>query len=297
MTKLSGWLLYRKADAERNRHYIPFYEEGFKKRGRAIKLMFLEDFSFLEQEGKTLLCYHGEPARLPDFVVMRADAPDFSFRLEALGIPVFNSAAFSLMANDKARTLQIAAAAGIPTMKTVVATHETAESLAKEMGFPLVMKPRDGHGGQDVLWLATKEELKQILPAYHHESFLLQEPASELGKDLRVYVIGGKIVAAMLRSRKDDFRSNYCLGGEASLYPLEGQELALVKRVVSLFSADYAGFDFMFHRGTMVLNEIEDVVGARMLYNLTEIDVVDLYIEHIVAKIEKASSIPFSVLP
>ncbi len=288
MKNVSGWLIYRKEDALRNQHYIPFYEQAFKKRGGEISLRFLEDFSFETKEDGVTLCYDGVPALLPDFAVMRGDVPTFSFRLESLGIRVFNSGAFSLVANDKARTFQVARSAGIPVLKTILTNHEMAETEARKMGFPLVMKPRDGHGGQDVLWIASEAEMKDILPTYDHETFLLQEPASELGKDLRVYVVGGKIIAAMLRSRKDDFRSNYCLGGEASLYDLKGEELALAERVISLFSADYAGFDFMFHRGEMVLNEIEDVVGARMLYHLTDIDVVDLYAEHIITTIGKA---------
>ena len=67
MKKLTGWLIYREKDAERNQHYIPFYEQAAKKRGATISLRFLESFSFCD--GK--LFYENEPANLPDFLRVR----------------------------------------------------------------------------------------------------------------------------------------------------------------------------------------------------------------------------------
>ena len=285
MKEWTGWLIYRKKDAERNQHYIPFYEQAAKKRGATISLRFLESLSFCD--GK--LFYENEPANLPDFVVMRADVPDLSSALEKQGCPVFNCADFSRVANDKWLTFCRAKEAGIPVPETELATGENAGAIAEKLGYPLVIKPRDGHGGQDVFWVDSEKALQEILKAYAHNSFLLQEPVSDLGKDLRVYAVGGRIVAAMLRSREDDFRSNYCLGGNASCYVLAGEELALVEKVVKTFPSDFAGYDFIFHQGKMVLNEMEDVVGARMLYHLTELDVVDLYVEHILKAIAPAS--------
>ncbi len=285
MKEITGWLMYREKDAERNRHYIPFYEQAAKKRGAHISLRFFEKFSLIE--GK--LFYDGEPVTAPDFVVMRVDVPDFSFALEKLGYRVFNSGAFSRVANDKWLTFCEAKKAGIPVPETELATKETAADSAEKLGYPLVIKPRDGHGGQDVFWVDSKESVQEILKNYCHESFLLQKPVSELGKDLRVYALGGHILAVMLRSREDDFRSNYCLGGNAACYTLSEEEKGLVEKALRQFPSDYAGYDFMFHEGKMVLNEMEDVVGARMLYHLTEIDVVDLYVEHILKAIAPVS--------
>jgi len=206
--------------------------------------------------------------------------------LESLGFLVFNNAYLSQIANDKEKTLCLAKAHNIPVPETCFATKKTAIELARKLSFPLVIKPLDGHGGADVFMLQNEAELAALIPGYEHARFLLQRPVSELGKDLRVYVVGNRIIAGMLRSRADDFRSNYCLGGTASRYDFSAEELALVNRAISLFDVDYAGFDFMFDQGQMVLNEIEDVVGARMLYHETDIDIVALYLEHIMNKVQ-----------
>ncbi len=288
MKPLTGWLIYRKKDAERNQHYITFYEEACRKRGTTILLRYLEEFSYGTGENGLTLSYGGAPVIKPDFVVMRADVPLFSEHLEQMGFAVFNNAYLSLVANDKAKTLAVAAKAGIPTPQSRLGTKENSLLVAKELGYPLVIKPRDGHGGQEVLWVEHEAALIELLKTYPHTSFLLQKPVSDLGKDLRVYVVGGEIVAAMLRVQKKDFRSNYCLGGSAERYTLSPEEERLVNHVISLFEVSFAGFDFMFDNGRMILNEIEDVVGARMLYHLTEIDVVDLYVEHILGTIAQA---------
>ena len=283
---MEGWLIYRKKDAERNKHYIAFYEAACRKRGIQIVLRYFEDFSY----GTALdlyLSYRGkEITQKPDFIIMRADVPDFSEYLETMGYSVFNNARFSAIANDKFKTLQLATKLGIKVPITRLATLESAAEEAAFLGYPLVMKPRDGHGGAGVLWVENEESLQRLLKDYNHASFLLQKPVSALGRDLRIYVVGGEVVAAMLRSREDDFRSNYCLGGSASRYELTKAEMDIVHRLTETLDIGFAGIDLMFDEGRPVLNEMEDVVGARMLYHLTELDVVDMYIEHIVNRIQ-----------
>lgn len=116
----------------------------------------------------------------------------------------------------------------------------------------------------------------EIKPGY-----VYQKPASDLGRDLRVWLIGGKIICAVLRESETDFRSNYCLGGSARIYPLSERERALVYKISSLIKSDYIGIDFVFDGGRAVFNEIEDAVGARMVYDKTDIDILRLYCEYI----------------
>ena len=89
------------------------------------------------------------------------------------------------------------------------------------------------------------------------------------------------IITAILRESKDDFRSNYCLGGNAVPYELSEGERAHVNRIISLLDGDYYGIDFVFNNGKIVFNEIEDTVGARMVYDKTDIDILGLYCEYI----------------
>ena len=82
----------------------------------------------------------------------------------------------------------------------------------------------------------------------------------------------------------DDFRSNFCLGGEARIVPLESlkdDELAIIRAVCEKLPLHYAGVDIMHNDGHAVLNELEDPVGARMLYTYTDIDPAALHVEYL----------------
>lgn len=74
-----------------------------------------------------------------------------------------------------------------------------------------------------------------------------------------------------------------CLGGTAYEHQLTAAELDIVNKVIDAIYIDYAGIDIIYDNGYLVFNEIEDAVGARMLYKLTDIDPVKFYIQHILS--------------
>ncbi|MBE5935516.1 MAG: hypothetical protein E7262_06965 [Lachnospiraceae bacterium] len=111
-------------------------------------------------------------------------------------------------------------------------------------------------------------------------------------KDVRVYVLNNKIIGAVLRQGKNSFKSNYSLGGEVSLYNLSPSEVSIVNKIISIFNnytknyyiqgLFYVGIDFIIDdSGKFLFNEIEDVVGSRMLYQVSDIDIVDVYLKEI----------------
>ena len=138
---------------------------------------------------------------------------------------------------------------------------------------PAVKKPIDGHGGQGVVMINEKESFES--------GFVYQKPCATLGKDLRVWAIGNDIITSILRESDTDFRSNFCLGGRATPYKMNEEEKSLVKRILSLVESDYIGIDFLFDGGHLIFNEIEDTVGARMVYDKTDIDIIKLYCDYI----------------
>lgn len=196
-----------------------------------------------------------------DFVVNRSNDYRVAEYYEKQGIRVFNPSQLSKIANDKQLCYDYMESKGIEVMPTRYCT------------VPFVKKPRNSHGGNGVVMCNSASD--------YDSDFVCQMPASDLGKDVRVWVLGGEIICAILRSSDTDFRSNYCLGGRASIYDLSPDERALVNAVISLVDGDYYGVDFVFNNGKMVFNEIEDTVGARMVYDLTNIDILDMYIDYI----------------
>ena len=105
---------------------------------------------------------------------------------------------------------------------------------------------------------------------------------------MRVYVIGKRIVAAVMRSSGRDFRANYSRGGDVALVELCDAQKRIVNQIVDELDFGMAGIDFLFDRdGNMVLNEIEDVAGSRMLYECApHIDIVSQYVDYVMTCLE-----------
>lgn len=196
-----------------------------------------------------------------DFVINRTNDYKIAEFYESKGIRVFNPSSFSLLANNKQRCYDHMEDNGVEIMPT------------RYKGIPFVKKPVDGHGGHGVEMCYN--------PKDYDDEFVCQKPTDTLGKDLRVWVLGNEIIASILRESHNDFRSNYCLGGSATVYNLSLEEKNTVQNVISLVNGDYYGVDFVFNKGKIVFNELEDTVGARMIYDKTDIDIIKMYCDYI----------------
>lgn len=265
---MKAWLVYEREGAERNRGYIDLHE----KHGRELGI----DFSVIICDEEPL------PEENPDFAIIRAMRPDITKMIEARGIPAFNNSHVSEICNNKARTYEYLRKNSIPVIPWISAKSEDAPP---EADFPCVIKPCCGHGGRNVMIIKNESEYQAARAAIAPDEYVLQPIATKLGRDMRVYIIGSEIVAAVLRTSSSDFRSNFSLGGKVEAREPTREEAELVRRVCSLFDFSLCGIDIMYHNGHPVINEIEDVVGSRMLYATHDIDIVRLHLEYILKKL------------
>ncbi len=262
---------------------------------------------------------------LPSFVINRSRNTILAKWLEERGVRVFNPAIVTDLCNDKRKTYEFLRKHGISFMETAYDIKTVAD-----WEYPFVVKPACGHGGDLVNLVGSikelAEHLQKIKEQYReHPGYVLQRCASDIGTDLRVYILGGKIVASVMRSAFDDshlnshtdklrqcsflqnanpapksyftspipvyshidIRSNYSLGHPAALHTLTEEEETLVQRIIPLLPFDCIGIDFIYDKGHPVFNEIEDAVGARMLYANSDIDLVSLYMDYIMTQMIK----------
>ena len=127
----------------------------------------------------------------------------------------------------------------------------------------------------------TLEQVRELFSSLDGRKPMVQTMASEPGCDMRMYVLGGKVIASVMRSSDSDFRANHKLGGKVELCEPPQQAVDIVKRILPELMPDFVGIDFVFGEEGVYLNEIEDVVGTRMLYELTDLDPALLYLEYI----------------
>lgn len=255
-----AWLVYDGESARLNRPYIQMHHEIGAGYGIHFRLL------SPEQVRQRLHGPDQEDPKLPDFAIVRTICPELSEELEGFSVPVFNPAAVSRICNDKGKTIDfIKKNSEVPVIETTrYANRELSGTLMRR--YPgHVIKSVDGHGGREVFF--TSDPFPQIVRGIGTSDFIIQPFVRGKGRDVRVYVIGTEIIAAVERTSVDGFRSNFSLGGRVRLYPLGQEERHLVETVCRLFDFGMVGIDFIIDEtGSFILNEIEDVVGARMLY-------------------------------
>lgn len=282
MRGLNAWLIYDEGDAERNKEYIKFY---FKEcAAREIKLSLLLAGELLPgiSGGGLNLFYKGKALKKPDFAIMRYPCPFLSEHIESMGIPLFNCAEISRVANDKRKSYMLAKNLGLPVLDSFF-PHKGAEDVPANL--PAIVKPARGRGGRDVYLARDEGELSAALSRLRGEDVVVQRAAADLGRDLRVYAIGGQIIAAILRENKKSHKANLSHGASARRYTLSEEERCMASAVIKKLPKGYIGVDFIFEGGSPVFNEIEDVVGARALYELTDLNPAAMYLDWIVSEI------------
>jgi gamma-F420-2:alpha-L-glutamate ligase len=290
-----GWLIYHKEAAIYNDRYIQFYMEEGRKLDVEVRLILVEELEFGVKNHTWFLRYKNEEIPLPDFAICRAIYPLLSRQLEMIGIPVFNNSFVSEICNDKARTYQYLAKTGIRMVDTSFYKNEQLLKLLEEEKKVFVIKAVDGHGGSQVFLTGDEKngipatDLKrEILSGIGSSDFVKQPLVGSRHQDLRVYVIGTEIIAAVLRTAREGFKSNFSLGGEVRLYELSREEENIVRKIIREFDFGLVGIDFILgEQGELIFNEIEDVVGSRMLYQCSNINIVGRYLSYILDRLRK----------
>ena len=257
-----GWLVYSPDGYVLNRWFADRLVEQAAGMGVMLELKLLPESDSLPSEPP------------PDFAVMRTIRPDFSAVLEAQGVRVFNNAETARVANDKLETFRLARELDLPVLDTVGFTWPERPSLS----YPCVVKTPDGHGGREVFLVQGDDEMEEVVRQTGKRTFVAQPFCDEPGVDMRVYVLGGEVLAAVRRTSQSDFRSNFKLGGEVAAVTPSPEQCAMARRLFDRLGFDFAGVDFIRHGGRWVLNEIEDVVGTRMLYATTALDAARLLV-------------------
>lgn len=257
---MKGWLLYDKQGAARNEWFIRRLQTESEALGMRLSLRITDGNERFEGED------------LPSFAIVRFVAPQINARLQSMGVRVFNNAETARVACDKWETYAFCKQWQIPVLPT-----ERWERFGGT--YPCVIKSRDGHGGTEVFWINSEQEAQKAVSP--EKRYIAQEPNDVLGVDTRVYVLGGKVLAAVKRTSERDFKSNYSLGGNVSLTSVTEEQRGIVDRVYRALGCDFVGIDFLPHAGGVVLNEIEDAAGTRMLYRCSDIDAAGEFVRYI----------------
>lgn len=187
---------------------------------------------------------------------------------------------------DKFRSYQLLAKAGVGIPKTVFAreTADFEDVIEQAGGTPLIIKVARGTHGNGVVLAETKKAAQAVMQAFYVEgvNFLVQEFVKEsAGTDVRVFVVGNRVVASYKRqSLDDDFRSNLHQGGEGKSLKLTDEEKKTAIKAAKSMNLPICGVDMMrSDRGPLVL-EVNSSPGFG-IEKITNRDVATKIIEYV----------------
>ena len=281
------WLLYEDGDYAVNRQYAKMMQETGQKYGLDVRPVVLSELSLgMDAQGLPFCLHRGLPA-LPRAVLSRQRSSLISEHFERMGIPVFNDSFVCTVCNDKRATHQFLQ--GLPMPHTLFLAPGQAKA-SEGTHYPVILKPACSHGGDRVTLVENDQQWAEAAARILPEPTVQQQVVSDAGKDLRVYVLHGKILAGVMRTAQTGVVSNFKKGGHVALHELTQEERELAQSVIDRFEAAgsrlyMAGVDLLYDQGHPVIGEVEDVVGSRMLYQTSDIDIVDLYLKSIAAHV------------
>ncbi|HXD82880.1 MAG TPA: 30S ribosomal protein S6--L-glutamate ligase [Rudaea sp.] len=214
-------------------------------------------------------------------------------QFEMMGVYTPNSSDAILRARDKLRCLQMLAREKIGLPATVFGDYpdDTADLLAMLGEPPHVIKLNEGAQGNGVLLAERSSASQGMIEAFRglYANFLVQEFIREArGADIRCFVVGGKVIAAMRRqARAGEFRSNLHRGGSATAVKLSQAETDTALRAARTMGLNVAGVDLLrSRRGPLVL-EVNSSPGLEGIEAATGVDVGGEIIDYIARRLRQ----------
>ena len=218
----------------------------------------------------------------PDFVIFWDKDTVLAKRLENEGVRLFNSASAIEICDSKILTAQ-ALCGTVPTPRTIISpkTFEGVgynslkflENATRVLGLPMIIKEAYGSFGAQVYLANTLGEAEDIVRRLGHKDFIMQEFISESrGRDVRVNVVGGRVVSAMERYNESDFRSNISNGGKMKKIDLTKQMADVALKAVAKIGLDFAGVDVMFGKKGPVVCEVNSNPHFKSSLQCTGVD-------------------------
>lgn len=226
-----------------------------------------------------------EPLKASDFALFWDKDVRLARAMEAAGMRLYNTADGVAVCDDKAATHLALARHGLPMPRTVVAPmtylHMDAgpseafyRAAEEQLGYPLVLKECFGSLGGQVYLVQDGGQLRRLADTLAARPFILQEYVPPGGEDFRLYMVGGRLVAAMRRVNPVDFRANIGSGGHGQAYVPTQEETALAQEACRILGVPIAGVDILHTpEGKPLLCEVNSNAQLAGITACTGVDV------------------------
>jgi RimK family alpha-L-glutamate ligase len=231
-----------------------------------------------------LLFVRAIPGGSLEQIIFRMDA---LHSLENAGVRIINSPATIERTVDKYYTMTLMEDAGLPTPRTIVTEgFDEALNAFHELGGDIVVKPLFGSAGRGMVRISDIDTAYRVFRALELSRYVycLQEFVPHGCEDIRVFVVGGKVAAAMVRQGQT-WKTNVAQGAKAS--PLDPDDTLREMSIIATQSlgAVYAGVDILaIEGGGYTMIEVNGIPGWRKLQEVTGVDLAEHLVDYVLGK-------------
>ncbi len=276
--------------------------EAAEQRGHEFRILNTLRCTMNITSHRPSILYNGETLTGFDAVIPRIGASITHYGLavlrqfEMMGVWPLNESVAVGRSRDKLRSMQIFAKHGLGLPVTAFAhdPKQTDEVLKIVGGAPAVIKLLEGTQGIGVVLGETSNSAKSVIEAFRglNVNILVQEFIKEAGSsDIRIFVVGGKVVAAMMRTGAEgDFRSNLHRGGTAKMVKITPEERSTAIRAAKVMGLNVAGVDILRANHGPVIMEVNSSPGLEGIETATGKDVAGQIIDFIEAKAKSGNT-------
>lgn len=275
--------------AEGIKHQVERLKEEFSKRGVEVEIIKNTQVFAYIFEGKTKI-------DLPkfDFVLYLDKDRYVAGLLEKAGYKLYNSIDSIIKCDDKMLTHICLADHGIKMPTTISSTlcytdngnRDYLKLVEEKISLPMIVKEVYGSLGKQVYFAKNHEELLDIENKLIHVPHIFQEfISSSYGKDYRIIVIGGKVVAYMKRENPNSYLSNLAAGGTSSKTKLSDNYLKVAEKCASILGLDYCGVDILEGpNGEPIVSEVNSNAFYEGIEKTTGVNVAGCYVDYLLKK-------------
>ncbi|CAA6691797.1 MULTISPECIES: RimK family alpha-L-glutamate ligase [unclassified Lentimonas] len=272
--------------------------EAAKQRGHKVKVLDTTRLSLELAHGEPDLYYKGAPIDTPDAILPRIGTSLTRYgtavvrQFEQMDVYTPNTSAGISNSRDKLRSLQILSRhdVGIPLTGYVNDKRDVSDALERVGGAPVIIKLLEGTQGVGVI-LADKPEIaKAIIETLHStdQQVLLQKFVAESkGKDVRAFVIGDRVVAAIRRTAQgQEFRSNVHRGGKAEAIDLDPAYAEAAVRAAQIMGLHVCGVDMLEGAKGPQIMEVNSSPGFEGIEGATGLDIAGAVVDYIADQVK-----------
>ena len=265
-----------------------------RKRGHYVRVIDHKRCNIVIEKGLPQIIYEGNRLVGMDAVIPRigTSVTDYGAavirQFELMGVHTATKSEALIIARDKLKCLQKLSASGINVPKTFIAGSvvDVPELIDQLSGVPVIIKLLESTHGVGVILAESRSTAISIVEAFSkfNHQVILQEFIQEAeGADIRAFVVGRKVVAAMKRqASKGEFRSNLHRGATSTVVQLTPKEIDIVLHAAKLMDLEIAGVDLLrSNRGPLVM-EVNASPGLEGIETTTKVDIAGAIIDNVV---------------